>query len=56
MKKLKEPKDFITWERSNLEKFAADAFNELEALKEELALAIDAWRDEVKRRYYDDNN
>jgi hypothetical protein len=56
MRNLKEPKDFSLWERSNLEKFAADAFNELEELKQERDLAIEAWRDEIKRRYYDDNN
>jgi flagellar biosynthesis regulator FlaF len=36
--------DFATWEREILNKFARDAANELNALKEELRVALDAYR------------
>ena len=36
--------DFATWDRETLNKFARDAVNELEALKAELRLALDAYR------------
>jgi len=36
--------DFATWDRETLNKFAQDAANELEALKEELRVALDAYR------------
>jgi hypothetical protein len=36
--------DFATWDRETLNKFAQDAANELDALKEELRVALDAYR------------
>jgi hypothetical protein len=36
--------DFATWDRETLNKFARDAANELDALKEELRVALDAYR------------
>jgi hypothetical protein len=36
--------DFATWDRETLNKFAQDAASELEALKEELRVALDAYR------------
>ncbi|CAB5222619.1 hypothetical protein UFOVP372_19 [uncultured Caudovirales phage] len=36
--------DFTTWDRDTLNKFARDAANELHALKEELRVALDAYR------------
>jgi hypothetical protein len=36
--------DFATWDRDTLNKFARDAVNEIEALQEELRVALDAYR------------
>ena len=36
--------DFATWDRETLNKFAQDAANELESLKKELRVALDAYR------------
>jgi hypothetical protein len=36
--------DFATWDRETLNKFAREAAQELLALKEELRVAIDAYR------------
>lgn len=36
--------DFATWKREALEQFAADATAELQALKDDLRVAIDAYR------------
>ena len=36
--------DFATWDRETLNKFARDATQEIDALKEELRVALDAYR------------
>jgi hypothetical protein len=36
--------DFAAWDRETLNKFARDAVNELEAVQEELRVALDAYR------------
>jgi len=36
--------DFATWDRETLNKFARDAVNEIKALREELRVALDAYR------------
>lgn len=43
------PTDFKTWERETLERFAREVADENKALREELALALEAWRKEVLR-------
>jgi hypothetical protein len=53
--KIKQAQEFAMWDRKNLEQYAADAYNEIESLKEELKLALDAWRDEVKRINYENS-
>ena len=37
--------DFSTWDRETLNKFAQDAVDEIEALREELRVAIKAYRE-----------
>lgn len=39
--------DFKQWDRANLEAFAVDSQREIEALREELSIALQAWRQAV---------
>ena len=44
---MKTPSDFVLWNNSTLQKLAAAQTNEIEALKEELRVALAAWRKEI---------
>lgn len=42
--------DFANWERTNLEAYAQESTKEIEALKEELKVALAAWRHLIKEK------
>lgn len=44
------PTDFSIWERETLERFARQAADENKQLREDLRVALDAYRDLLKER------
>jgi hypothetical protein len=42
--------DFATWQQENLAKFAAEAYNEILHLQQDLKTAIEAYRDLLRQK------